>query len=176
VGDTSVTSIDQLEPGTYRLDPARSTISYSGRHMFGLGRVAATFTVRSGQLQVADGLAGSTADITIDAASFTSNSEKRDRDVTSATFLDVDTYPTIRFESQGMYRQAGSWVLPGNVNAHGISVPVHVLIDRLGHDDTGVRISAHAPHLDRYAWNVVKGKGMVGRYLDLHLDVVCVAA
>ena len=30
--------------GTYRIDPDRSVIRYSGKHMFGLGTVHATFT------------------------------------------------------------------------------------------------------------------------------------
>ena len=36
--------------GTYRVDPEQSVVSYSGRHMFGLGTVHATFTVRFGEL------------------------------------------------------------------------------------------------------------------------------
>ena len=39
-------------------------------------------------------------------------------------------------------------------------------------DGDGFRLHGRAEHLDRYAFGVTKGKGMVGRYLDLELDVV----
>lgn len=40
----------------------------------------------------------------------------------------------------------------------------------------GVHMHAVAEHLDRYAFGVTKGKGMVGRYLDLDFDVFAVPA
>jgi hypothetical protein len=76
--------------GTYLIDPEQSVVSCSGRHMFGLGTVHATFTVRSGTLGV---------------------------------------------------------------------------------EGDGIRLHAHADHLDRCAFGITGSRGMVGRYLDLDLDV-----
>jgi hypothetical protein len=39
-----------------------------------------------------------------------------------------------------------------------------------------MRVHARADHLDRHAFGVVKSKGMVGRYLDLDLDVFALPA
>jgi polyisoprenoid-binding protein YceI len=80
-------------PGTYRVDPQRSTLSYSGRHRFNTGTVHATFTISSGEIRVADPLTDSVVTVTVDAASFKSNSARRDKDVKAAKLLDVSTYP-----------------------------------------------------------------------------------
>jgi hypothetical protein len=62
--------------------------------------------------------------------------------------------------------------MSGTVTAHGNSVPVEVVILEATPDGEGVHLRARAEHLDRYAFGVTKSKGMVGRHLDLDLDVV----
>ena len=51
----------------------RSTVTYSGRHLFGLGAVKATFTIASGELLVADPVAASTVVVSVYAGSFRSD-------------------------------------------------------------------------------------------------------
>lgn len=166
--------VDVPAAGAYRVDPERSKVSYSGRHLFGLAGVQATFTIRSGELRVAEPPTGSSVVVTVDAASFTSNSAKRDKDVRAASFLDVATYPDITFTSAAMRQDGSAWRMTGTVDAHGVSVPVEVLIDQVTHEGGGMRLHARADHLDRYAFGVTKGKGMAGRYLDLDFDVFAV--
>jgi polyisoprenoid-binding protein YceI len=176
--EPSTASVQIPLTGTYRMDPTRSTVGYSGRHMFGLGVVHATFTVRSGDLKVGDPLTDSTVTVTVDAGSFRSSSAKRDKDVTGASLLDVATHPDITFVSQGLRADgdSGRWLMTGRVTAHATSVPVEVVIDRAAPEPGGVRLHGRAEHLDRYAFGVTKSKGMVGRYLDLDLDVFAVPA
>jgi polyisoprenoid-binding protein YceI len=157
--------------GTYRVDPEQSVVSYSGRHMFGLGTVHATFTVRSGELRVTDPATASTVAVDIDAASFHSNSAKRDKDVTGRSLLDVETFPDITFVSDGVREGAARWLVSGCVTAHGRTVPVEVVVDDVHPEGDGMRLHAHADRLDRHAFGITGSKGMVGRYLDLHMDV-----
>jgi polyisoprenoid-binding protein YceI len=173
--ETDTSSVEIPSIGTYRLDPARSTLSYSGRHMFGLGVVHAAFAIDSGELRVADPLTASTVTVTVDAGSFRSNSAKRDSDVRGPGLLDVAAYPTITFVSDGL-RPDGDrgWVLTGSVTAHGTSAPVEIAVDRATPEPVGFRLHGRAHRLDRYAFGVTGSKGMVGRYLDLDLDVVAV--
>ncbi len=159
-------------PGTYRIDPERSTVSYAGRHMFGLGAVHATFTISSGLLQVADPVTASTAEMTVDASSFRSDKPRRDKDVRSARFLDAVNYPEIGFVSEDLRQDGDGWLLSGTVTAHGNQVPVQIRIDRVALDGDRLDVHARAEHLDRYAFGITKAKGMAGRYLDLDLDVV----
>ena len=52
--DSSTASIEAPTPGTYRIDPTKSQVLYSGKHMFGLGTVHATLiTLEGGELQIA---------------------------------------------------------------------------------------------------------------------------
>src|SRR5690606_301863 len=82
-----------LSPGHYRLRPDESSVHYTGKHMFGLGTVHATFGVREGALLIDDAQALSEVTIVVDAASFASDNAKRDKDIHSPGFLDVETYP-----------------------------------------------------------------------------------
>ena len=41
-------------PGTYRIDAARSAIAFTARHLLGLGAVHGAFTLREGDIHVAD--------------------------------------------------------------------------------------------------------------------------
>jgi polyisoprenoid-binding protein YceI len=156
--------------GRYRLEPGSSTVSYSGRHLFGLGKVHATFTVRSGELQVTDPATASSVTVAIDAASFRSSSAKRDRDVTGSSLLDAQTFPDITFVSHGVREDAGRWLVAGSVTAHGTTVPVELVLHDVHPEGGGVRLRARAEHLDRQAFGITGSKGMVGRFLDLDLD------
>src|SRR4051794_38853286 len=93
--DSSTASTAVLAEGTYRLDPAKSYVHYTGKHMFGLGTVHATFTIQGGELHIREPLATSGVTATINAGSFSSANTKRDKDVRSAGLLDVATYPDI---------------------------------------------------------------------------------
>jgi polyisoprenoid-binding protein YceI len=160
---------------TYRIDPERSTVSYTGRHMVGLGVVHAAFTIESGKIVVAEPLTASTVSVSVNAASFASNSAKRDRDVRAAGLLDVANYPHITFTSERVRDDAGDhWSVAGTVTAHNTSAPVEVIVDRVSPEADGLRIHARSTHLDRQSFGITKGKGMVGRYLNLDLDVMAV--
>jgi len=171
---TSSTSVEVPAAGTYAIDAARSKVEYAGRHMFGLGVVHAAFSIVSGKLTVTDPPGRSHVEVLVDASSFSSNNAKRDRDVRSAPLLDVTAYPHITFESGDLRHEGDQWQLSGTVTAHGRTVPVEVMIDRLTLEGAGVRVHAHAAHLDRHSFGITGSKGMVGRYLDLDLDAYAV--
>jgi polyisoprenoid-binding protein YceI len=158
--------------GTYRVEPGKSTVTYTGRHMFGMGTVHATFGITSGEVQVLDPVAESTVVVSIDPATFSSGNAKRDRDVVAAALLDCATHPEISFASRGLREDADHWVLSGTVTAHGTAVPVDLLIDRVNPEGDGMRVHARADHLDRHAFGITGSRGMVGRYLDLDFDVL----
>lgn len=169
--DPNVTQwLEVHTPGRYRLDPDRSRVHYSGKHMFGMGTVQATFMVQEGELRIDRHVATSEVTVVVAAASFTSHNAKRDKDVRSASLLDVDTYPDITFRSDGLQATADGWLVRGTVTAHGHTVPVDLRIDRITPEGTGIRVQARAEHLDRTAFGITGARGMVGRYLDLEVD------
>lgn len=167
---TDTTPIQVPATGIYRVDPERSKVHYSGKHMFGAGTVQASFAVLDGEIEIRDPLTTSSATVTIDAASFTSDKARRDKDVRSARLLDVATYPHITFAADRLAETGDGWLVSGTVTAHGQTAPVDVQVDRVAQEDGGIRLHGRAVHLDRTALGITGSRGMVGRYLDLELD------
>lgn len=174
--DSSTASTAVLVPGTYRFDPTKSQVHYTSKHMFGMGTVHATFTVQGGELRVCEPRTTSSVIVTVDAASFSSNSARRDKDVRSAGLLDVTNYPDITFASDRLQQSGDTLLVTGTVTAHGHTVEVNVHIDRIAREGTGIRLHGRAEHLDRTAFGITGSRGMVGRYLDLELDAFAIAA
>lgn len=177
MSDPSLTvATETITPGRYHLDPSRSRVLYSGKHMFGLGTVHATFTIRDGELRVDEELTASEVSVTVAAASFSSNSARRDKDVRSAGLLHADKYPDITFTSHGLRTAPDGWLMAGTVTAHGHSAPADVRIHRVSREGADIRIQGRVEHLDRTAFGITGSRGIVGRYLDLGLDVFATRA
>jgi polyisoprenoid-binding protein YceI len=176
MADNSTSTTGELAQGMYRLDPTKSQVHYTGKHLFGMGTVHATLSIRAGELHVCEPLAASTVTVTVDAASFSSANTKRDKDVRSAGLLDVATYPDITFTSDSLRQTGDGLLVAGTVTAHGHTVGVDVRIDRVTPEGAGIRLHGRAEHLDRTAFGITGSRGMVGRYLDLELDAFAVAA
>src|SRR3982751_1722533 len=111
--DSSTAPTAVLAQGTYHLDPTRSQVRYTSRHMFGMGTVHANFTIRGGELRICEPTAASSATVTVDAASFSSANAKRDKDVRSADLLDVARYPDITFASDELQQAGDALLVPG---------------------------------------------------------------
>jgi polyisoprenoid-binding protein YceI len=158
-------------PGTYTLDPERTTIRANVKAMFGLMTVHGTFRLQSGQVSIAADPGASSVQASIAAGSYASGNTTRDADVVSANLLDAKAYPEITFTGQGARRDGDSWVLPGSVTAHGTAVPAEVRLSDAREEAGAARFRATA-RLDRTSFGVTKKKGMVGRTVDLVIDAV----
>jgi len=156
--------------GGYRIDPARSTVTFSTRHLFGLAPVRGTFRLRSGHIQV-DRPERSTAEATVAAESFHTGTPARDTQVRSAAYLDADRHPDIVFASTGLSRSGDDWVLEGTLTVRGQTRPLSLRVLSLSPEESGLRLSA-ATRVDRYEFGITAGRGITGRRLSLSLDVV----
>jgi polyisoprenoid-binding protein YceI len=162
-------------PGSYRLDPAQSTVRVHGKGMFGLLPVHGTVRLLSGEVTITEDPAQSSVQATIEAASYSSGLAKRDQDVTSASLLDAATYPEITFSGVGARPHGSGWVVPGTVTAHGTSVPTELRIENVRSEDGTARFRAVA-ELDRTQFGITQKKGMVGRKVAVIVDAVAVPA
>ena len=113
-------------PGTYTLDPERTTIRADVKAMFGLTTVHGTFRLQSGQVSIGADPGASSVQASIAAGSYASGNTTRDADVLSANLLDARAYPEITFTGEGARRDGDGWVVPGSVTAHGTAVPAEV--------------------------------------------------
>ena len=168
---TQPAAITAPAPGSYRIAPARSAITFSTRHLFGLGAVRGTFTLLDGEIHIADPLPGSTAWAKISAASFQTGNTSRDTAVRSARLLDAGTSPGIAFTSGRLDQAGGRWILHGLLSVRGKARPVEVLIEEAWPGGQELRLRASV-HLDRYDFGVTKAKGLAARHLRGQLDII----
>ncbi|WP_042382381.1 YceI family protein [Streptacidiphilus melanogenes] len=154
-------------PGRYVIDAPRSEITFTTKHLFGLGTVRGSFRLRSGTVALAEPLTGTHVDAVADAASFATGNRNRDRQVLSKALLDTENYPDIVFRAAGAeLDQAGTWALQGRLTAHGVDAPVTFTVTRAEVDGDEITVEATAI-VDRYAHGVTKLKGMAARHLQL---------
>jgi polyisoprenoid-binding protein YceI len=158
-------------PGTYRIDAARSAITFTTRHLFGLGPVRGGFDLREGEIRVTDPLAESSARAKISAASFRTGNPSRDGAVRSARLLDAGGHPDISFISRRLDQADGRWVLHGLLSVRGKAHPVELAIDEAQPAGRDLRLRASV-RLDRYDFGITKARGLAARHLSLELDIV----
>jgi polyisoprenoid-binding protein YceI len=156
--------------GDYRIDLSRSTVEFTTRHIFGLGRVRGTFQLREGHIHIADPLHGSSARATVAAASINTRNSARDATVRSQ-YLETDDYPDIAFVSNQLNQADGQWVLSGRLMVHGQTRPIDITIHEVRQEGGRVRLKAGCT-VDRYEFGITKMKGATGRRLALTLDIL----
>ena len=125
---TSPPSARAVPAGRYRVDPGRSTISFTTRHLFGLAPVHGTLALRDGSLHVADPVTDSAVRASAAASTFASGNPARDAAVLSARLLDAASHPSLTFASTGLTGAAGEWELCGDLAVRGVSRPVRARI------------------------------------------------
>jgi polyisoprenoid-binding protein YceI len=153
-----------IATGRYALVPTRCTVRFTARG-FGLP-VPGALSVRSGEVTIDD--EGATVTAVLDAATFRTRNARRDRDVRSRRFLDVERHPDILF--------TGQWAGPGSplrgfLGVRSVAVPIDVEIGPLEAGARGVTVRGSA-RVDRRAFSVGPGgPGPIGRWVDVELEI-----
>lgn len=165
--------------GRYEIDTGVSSVTFRTRHMFGLGGVTGTFTIRHGVIDIVEPVTECRVEVDIDAASFHTGNLQRDARVRSAHFLDAARHPSMRFASTRLDRSAGGAALAGTLTVCGVTAPVSLVGLTIEQPDTGLARSGSfvadaTTRIDRTEFGVTGSRGMTGRYLDVSLRVVCV--
>jgi len=160
--------------GPYRIDPERTTIAFTTRHLFGLGKVVGTFRLRTGDLVVGDPVTGTTLHAVLDAASFDTGTPRRDDKVRSGAMLDAAAHPDIVFRAGSVVRHDDGWLAQGTVDAHGVGAPVELTVDGLDVAGDTLTLRGHA-RIDRYAHGVTASRGLAARWLDIRIDATATA-
>jgi polyisoprenoid-binding protein YceI len=164
-----------VAPGKYVVDPVRSTITFTTKHMFGLGKVVGTFAVKAGQVTVAAPGAASRVEAVVDAASVKTDQQRRDVHVRSKTFLHTDEHPTLDFVSDSVQPADDGWLVDGVLTVRGRQNPVSLLVDTVA-ESNGTLTAKATASIDRYAHGVSAMKGMAGRHLELVFEITAVTS
>ena len=157
--------------GHYDIDISRSVITFSTRHLFGLGPVRGSFAVRAGSVQVAEPLTESAIRAEIDTASFHTGNPLRDLRVRSAGFLDARHFPGISFTDGRLSADGAS--ITGMLTVRNQTRPVTLSLGAVEADGRSFTATATI-RIDRIDFGVTASRGLAGRYLDLSLQVRCV--
>lgn len=108
---------------TWNIDVAHSEVTFRIRHF--MSRVSGTFTDWSGFIMAdpADWGSGSVT-ATINVASIDTRNDRRDADLRSARFFNVDSFPTITFVSTAVAQAGDSLTITGNLTMRGVTKEV----------------------------------------------------
>ena len=106
----------------YRLDPARTSVEFTVRHM-GVLTVHGSFDTIAGAVHLQDAAgSGPVVEVVVQAASIDTDHSLRDRSLRSKAFFDVQRYPVITFHSTDVepgdsgYSVAGLLVIRGDTS------------------------------------------------------------
>ena len=119
-------------PVTYKIDPAHTEVGFDIRHIF--TKVHGRFTRFSGTIvHDAQNLAASRVEAEIEAASISTDNERRDQDLRSPNFFSVDSFPKLTFASKSVTAGSnGSLLVNGDLTMHGVTRPVTLTANFLG--------------------------------------------
>ena len=166
--------------GTWVFDTSHSSVEFVARHLM-VSKVRGGFSAFSGTVTVADPVADSAVEVTIDAASFTSGDEGRDAHVRGEDFLDVERFPSLTFKGSGPRQNGSGWVLPGELTIRDVARPVELTVEALGTiaDPWGNEKAAFSAttEIDReefgVTWNAALEAGgvLVGNTVRIEIDV-----
>lgn len=173
---------DSVAANTWQIDASHSELSFRIRHF--VSKVRGTFGKWRGTV-VADPqeLGSGSVQIVIDASSIDTNHERRDADLKSANFFEVEKYPEITFTSREVQVNGTDLTIIGDLTMRGITRPVTLTgefvgstEDNRGRRRIGFEASTTVNRLDwGITWNrIAEGGGaMLGD--DVEIEIVLAA-
>lgn len=176
--------LDVPAPGTWRIDPAHSSVEFVARHLM-VSKVRGRFGSLEGTIHVDEEPERSTVEVQIDAASIDTGEPKRDEHLRSPDFLDVERYPSLTFRSTGAERTGQRTLrVEGELTIRDVTRPLAldveyqgIVLDPWGNSRAGFTASAE---IDReefgVTWNQALETGgvLVGRKLSIEIEIAAV--
>ena len=103
-----MTSVSELSPGTWTVDPSHSEVGFVARHLM-VTKVRGPFNEFEGTVLVGDSFDTSTVQATVQLASVDTGSADRDTHLKSADFFDADSHPVMTLHLHLGVRRTSSW-------------------------------------------------------------------
>lgn len=137
------TSTLPLTTGTWRVDPAHSSVEFVVRHL-GLTKVRGRFTRFDATLDVGPDLDRTTLAATIDLASVDTSNPDRDAHLRSTDFFDTDRHPTMTFAATTIAADGEDYVVDGELTLNGVTRPVRLDVEFAGREVYPMDQKSHA--------------------------------
>jgi polyisoprenoid-binding protein YceI len=134
----TLTAIPGYVAGTWSIDPVHSEVGFAARHMM-VSKVRGRFRTFSGQVVTGENPLDSSVTAEIDLSSIDTGQEQRDAHIRSADFFEVETYPTMTYQSTGVHPHRGGFILDGKLTLKGVTkdVPLTLELNGFGPDPYG---------------------------------------
>ena len=171
------------EAGTYAIDPAHSTITFTVRHMV-VAKVRGTIEQLEGTIVLAEDVEDSTAEATLDPTTISTGNADRDAHLRSGDFFATDEHPEWTFRSTGVRREGDDLLLDGELTMRGVTKPVTLTLEFGGFVPDlsgGVRVGASArTRIKRSEFGITWNQGleaggvMVSDDVDVELEIAAV--
>lgn len=118
--------------GSYTIDPSHSRIGFVARHAM-VTKVRGGFNEFAGSFVVADDVARSNAEVTIQADSVDTRSADRDAHLRSNDFFAMEQHPEIRFVSTAIEQVSDTeYRVTGDLTLRGVTKPVTIGLEYTG--------------------------------------------
>ena len=173
-----------ITTGTWTLDNSHSEIGFTVRHA-GISKVRGQFTDAAATLELADDVADSKVNATIQTASFDSGDVNRDGHVRGEDFFDVEKFPEISFVSNAIVPKGDAYELQGDLTIKGVTRPVAletelhgVAVDPFGNTRAGLTAETTISRKDfGLTWNAVLEAGgvLVSDKVAINLELAFIA-
>ena len=169
----------------WTLDTAHSGITFSVRHMV-VAKVRGRFAAWTGTVEIDEADPGrSRVEVEIDASSIDTGLAQRDQHLRSADFLDVEQFPTLRFQSKRIENVRGDrFDVIGELTLHGVTRELTLAVERggqakdpWGNQRAGFSATAAILRSDfGLTWNQALETGgvLVADRIEIELDVQAV--
>jgi polyisoprenoid-binding protein YceI len=168
---------------TWNVDPVHSVAEFKVKHMM-ISNVKGQFTGVSGKLTLDEAdITNSKIEASIEAASISTGEPDRDKHLRSADFFDVETFPTLSFQSTKVTRKGeDELAVEGNLSIHGVTRKAVFAVegptapgkDPWGNTRIGLSATTKINRKDfGLSWNAALETGgiLVGEEVTITLDV-----
>ena len=156
----------KLEPGTWTADLTATHAHFTVRSFF--SRVHGSFDVTGASLVVDDQGRPVSVEATLAAASVATGNAKRDKDLRSRKFFDVDAHPTIGYRSTAIETTGDGWRVTGELLVGDSSAPV-ILAVVPDDSSNGALVIRAIGEVDRAAAGIKAPPPVIGRVVSIEI-------
>ena len=167
----------------WHIDPVHSVVEFKVKHMM-ISHVKGQFTGVFGVLSLDEtDVTKSRVEVTVDASTINTRDPGRDKHLRSAEFLDVETYPTLAFQSTSVQGKGSKEkIVTGDLTIHGVTREIAFAVEGLtppskdpwGNTRLGLSATAKISRKEfGLTWNAALESGglLVGDEVIITLDV-----
>lgn len=131
-------STPSIPTGIWNVDPTHSRVGFVARHMM-VTKVRGQFSDYTADVMIGDDPLDSKVSVTVQMASVDTGNADRDGHLRTNDFFDIDTYPTMTFESTRFVADGDDYKMIGDLTVKGVTreVEFDVEFEGLGTDPWG---------------------------------------